>query len=98
MELNKRKYVIYFLAIGIMLFFIGIALNIVLGPTTDDYKLPQQVSSVVKLSGMGLICISLLIGGIFVNDFPNETRALMIIFGFALLAINIFIMSVVKFY
>ena len=81
-----------------MFFFIGIALNIVLGPTTDTNKLPQQVSSVVKLSGMGFICISLLIGGIFVNDFPKESRVLMIIFGFALLAVNIFIMSIIKFY
>ena len=98
MELNKRTLVIYFLAIGIMLFFIGLATNIVLGPTTDTYKLPQQTSSIIKLTGMGFICISLLIGGIFVSDLPKETRTIMIIFGFTLLAINILILSVMKFY
>ena len=98
MDLNKRKLVIYFLSIGIMFFFIGLATNIVMGPTTDSYKLPQQVSSVIKLTGMGFICISLLIGGIFVTDFSKEQRSLMIIFGFTLLIINIFLMSILKYY
>jgi len=98
MIFNKRKFVILFLTIGIMFFYIGLATNIVLGPTTDTYKLPQQVSSVIKLTGMGFICISLLIGGIFVSDFPKEQRTLIIIFGFTLLIINIIMMSVMKFY
>lgn len=98
MKFEKRKLIIYFLSIGIMLFFIGIATNIVIGPTTDTNRLPQQISSVIKLTGMGFVCISLLIGGIFVNDFPIETRALLIIFGFAILALNIFIMSFLRFY
>jgi hypothetical protein len=98
MILDKRKLIIVFLSIGIMFFFIGIATNIIMGPTTDTNRLPQQVSSVIKLTGMGFVCISLLIGGIFVNEFPLETRALMIIFGFAILALNIFIMSFLRFY
>jgi hypothetical protein len=98
MIMDKRKLIIIFLSIGIMFFFIGIATNIVMGPTTDTNRLPQQASSVIKLTGMGFVCISLLIGGIFVNDFPLETRALLIIFGFALLALNIFIMSFLRFY
>jgi len=98
MEFNKRKFVIWFLALGIMLFFIGMATNIALGPTTDTNKLPQQVSSVIKLTGMGFACIALLIGGIFVTEFPLEHRGLMILFGFLMLVINIIMMSVLKYY
>ena len=93
MALEKRKFVIYFLAIGIMLFFIGLATNIALGPTTDTHKLPQQVSSIIKLTGMGILCISMIVGGFFIDKLDKDTKSLLIIFGFILLLLNIFIVS-----
>ena len=49
MKLTKMKIMILGIEFGVMLFFIGIALNIAMGPTTESHRLPQQVSALVKL-------------------------------------------------
>jgi len=94
MELNKKNIVILCLGAGILIFFMGIGLNVLLGPTTESYKLPQQISSVVKLSGMGLIVISMIIGGFFVENMDKDTKSLLLIFGIILLLLNILLMSI----
>ena len=81
------------LAGGIMLFFLGLATYIVLGPSTDDYILPRQISAVIKLTGMGIICISMVVGGFFVEKLDKDTKSLLLIFGLILLLLNIFILS-----
>ena len=91
--MNKKKLMIFGLAVGIMLFFLGLAVNIALGPSTDDYLLPKQVSSVIKLTGMGIICISMVIGGFFVEKLDKDTKSLLLLFGIVLLLLNIFILS-----
>ena len=93
MELNKKNLMILGLAGGIMLFFIGMAVNITMGPSTDDYQLPRQVSAVIKLTGMGIICISMVVGGFFVEKLDKDTKSLLLIFGLILLLLNIFIFS-----
>ena len=81
-----------------MLFFVGIALNIVMGPTTEDYKLPAQVSSIVKLTGIGMATLSIFIGGIFIDKLEIITKVLLAIFGLVLLILNIAIISLVSYY
>ena len=98
MEMNKKNIMILGIEIGIMLFFIGIALNILLGPTTDSYKLPQQVSSFIKLAGTGIATLSIFIGGIFVEKMELVTRILLVVFGIVLLCLNIGIISFVSYY
>jgi hypothetical protein len=39
MKFNKKDLMIFGLTAGIMLFFLGLASAIALGPTTDDYQL-----------------------------------------------------------
>ncbi len=93
MEMNKKNLMILGLAGGIMLFFIGLAAYIALGPSTSDYLLPRQVSAIIKLSGMGIVCISMIIGGFFVEQLEKDTKSLLVIFGVILLLLNIFIFS-----
>ena len=83
--MNKKKLMIFGLAVGIMLFFLGLAVNIALGPSTDDYLIPKQVSAVIKLTGMGIVCISMIIGGFFVEKLDKDTKSLLLLFGIILL-------------
>ena len=94
MEFNKKNIMILGLAGGIMLFFIGMAINIAMGPSTDDYQLPSQISAVVKLTGMGIVCISMIIGGFFIENIDKDIKSLLLIFGLILLLLNIFILSI----
>ncbi len=96
MKMDKRALMILGLAFGIMLFFIGMATNIVMGPTTDDYQLPRQISAIIKLTGMGILCISMVVGGFFVEKMDKDTKYLLLIFGIILLLLNIFILSYVR--
>jgi len=90
---NKRNLVIVGLGGGIMLFFIGMATNIALGPSTASYFLPQQLSSIIKLTGMGIVCICMIVGGFFVDKLERDTKILLVLFGVLLLLLNIFIFS-----
>jgi hypothetical protein len=91
MKINKKNLIILGLAGGIMLFFIGMATYIAMGPSTDTYVLPRQISSLIKLTGMGIICISMIVGGFFVEKMDKDTKTLLLIFGVILLLMNIFI-------
>ena len=82
----------------LMLFFVGMATYIAMGPSTVAYRLPQQVSSLIKLTGMGLICISMIVGGFFVEKLDKDTKSLLLIFGLVLLLLNIFILSYSEYY
>lgn len=94
------KYNLFTLGLvgGIMLFFIGLAANIVLGPSSATYILPRQVSATLKLTGMGIVCISMILGAVFVDRIEKESKYLIVIFGVILLLINILMMSYVKGY
>ena len=98
MKMNKKNLMILGLAGGIMLFFIGMTTYIAMGPSTADYRLPQQVSSLIKLTGMGIICISMIVGGFFVDKLDKDTKSLLLIFGVILLLLNIFILSYSEYY
>ena len=78
MQWNKKTIMIVGLAGGIMLFFIGMATYITLGPSTDTYLLPKQISSIMKLTGMGIVCISMIVGGFFVEKIEKDTKILLI--------------------
>jgi len=81
-----------------MFFFIGIAAYIILGPSTNSYLFPKQVSSVIKLSGMGIVCISMIVGGFFVDRIEKDTKLLLLVFGVILLLLNIFLFSSSRYY
>ena len=98
MRLDKYNLFTLGLVGGIMLFFVGMAANIVLGPASDSFILPRQVSAVLKLSGMGIVCISMIVGAVFVEKIERDSRYLIVIFGVILLLINIFMMSYTKWY
>jgi len=91
MRINKKNLMILGLSGGIMLFFIGMATYIAMGPSTDTYLLPRQISSLIKLTGMGIVCISMIVGGFFVEKLDKDTKTLLLIFGVILLLMNIFI-------
>ena len=93
MKIDKMKLMVLGLCGGIILFFIGLASYFALGPSTNDYLLPRQVSSVIKLTGMGILCISMIVGGFFIEKLEKDTKSLLIMFGFILLLLNIFIVS-----
>ena len=96
MKLSKKKVMVFGLGCGILLFFFGLGLYILLGPSSTTNQLPRQVSSAVKLSGMGLICICLLVGALFAEGIDSDTKTLMLIFGIIILLVNIFILSYVR--
>jgi hypothetical protein len=98
MQWNKKNLMIMGLAGGIMLFFIGMAAYIFLGPSTDTYLLPRQISSVLKLTGMGIVCISMIVGGFFVEKIEKDTKVLLLLFGVILLLLNIFLFSSSHYY
>lgn len=98
MKWNKNIPMIVGLGGGIMLFFIGMAVNIILGPSTETYLLPKQVSSVIKLSGMGLVCISMIVGGFFIEKIERDTKILLLLFGVIILLLNIFLFSSTRYY
>ena len=93
MKFNKKNLMVIGIFFGVLLFFIGLASYIALGPSSSNYDLPRQVSSVLKLSGMGLICISMIVGGFFVEDIDKDAKALLLVFGLIFLLLNIFILS-----
>lgn len=93
MQLNKKNLMIIGLSFGIMLFFIGMGTYLLLGPATETYLLPHQISSVIKLSGMAIVCISMIVGGFFIENLDKDVKSLLIIFGVVLLLLNIFILS-----
>ncbi len=94
MQFNKKNILIICLTLGIMLFFFGLAVNIAMGPSTDEYTLPEQVSKVFKLSGMALVCISLIVLGIFVETIEKDQKILLLLFGLIFFLINILTLSV----
>lgn len=98
MQWNKRTTMIVGLAGGIMLFFIGMAAYIILGPSTDTYLLPKQISSLIKLTGMGIVCISMIVGGFFIEKIEKDTKLLLLLFGVILLLLNIFLFSSSHYY
>ena len=98
MKMDKKNFMIFGIEIGIMLFFIGIAINIAFGPTTLTYRTPQQVSSIIKLLGIGFATLSIFIGGIFIEKMELVTRVLLVVFGVVLLCVNIAIISLVPYY
>ncbi len=93
MKFNKKDLMIFGLTAGILLFFLGLATAIALGPTTDDFQLPRQVGSIIRLSGMGIICISMIVGGFFVEKLDKDIKHLLLIFGLVLLLLNIFVLQ-----
>jgi len=95
---NKKFFMILGLGGGIMLFFIGMAAYIILGPSTDTYLLPKQISSILKLSGMGIVCISMIVGGFFIEKIEKDTKLLLLLFGVFILILNIFLFSSSRYY
>ena len=93
MKIDKMKLLVLGLGGGTLLFFIGLATYFAMGPSTNEYLLPRQVSSIIKLTGMGILCISMIVGGFFIEKLDKDTKSLLLIFGFILLLLNIFILS-----
>lgn len=93
--MRMDKYNLFTLGLvgGIILFFLGMILNIVLGPSTTSYQVPAQVSEVVKLSGMGIVCLSMILGSVFIEKIDRDTKVLLLIFGVILLLVNVMLMS-----
>ena len=93
MDMNKRNLMILGLAGGIFLFFLGMATYILLGPSTASYQLPRQISAMIRITGMGIVVISMIIGGFFIEKIDKDTKSLLLIFGLILLLLNIFVLS-----
>jgi len=98
MDINKKNLMILGIGFGVLFFFFGIAPNILLGPATEDYRLPVQIASIFKLTGTGMVTLSILVGGIFIEKLDMYTRLLLSIFGLCLLVINVAIISLLPYY
>lgn len=96
--MNKHEIMTFGLGFGILVFFFGIGIYFLLGPSSDENMLPQQISSLIKLSGMGITVISMIVGGFFDNKLDKDARSLLLFFGVILLLMNIIIMSYGGFY
>jgi len=94
MDINKKNLSIIGLGLGILIFFFGIGIYFLLGPSTESYQIPRQISSVFKLTGMGILVISMIIAGFFAEGIEKDTKIILLIFGIILLLINILIMSI----
>ena len=94
MRMTKKELVIFGIGFGILVFFFGIGISFLLGPTTETDLLSKQVSSIFKYSGMGITVISMIVGGFFVEKIEKDIKAILLIFGIILLLINILIMSI----
>jgi len=93
MEINKKNLMLLGLASGVIIFFFGIGVYFLLGPSGEDYLLPMQVSTFFKFGGMGLICMSMILGGFFVEKIEKDIKILLLIFGVVLLLLNMFVLS-----
>ena len=96
--MNKKNSLVLGMGLGILIFFFGIGIYFIFGPSSADNLFPVQISAVFKLTGMCLICTSLLVGGFFIENIDRATKILMLIFGILLLLLNIFFMSSSNFY
>ena len=94
MRLDKQNLLILCIVIGVMVFFLGMIVSFILGPSTSTYTYPKQVSSVIKLTGMGIVCLAMILGSVFVEKIERDSKVLLLIFGVILLLINIIMMSV----
>ena len=93
MEINKKNLMLLGLASGVIIFFFGIGVYFLLGPSGEDYLLPRQVSTFFKFGGMGLICMSMILGGFFVEKIEKDIKILLLVFGIVLLLLNMFVLS-----
>jgi hypothetical protein len=47
---------------------------------------------------MGIVCISMIVGGFFVEKMEKDTKTLLLLFGVILLLLNIFLFSSSHYY
>jgi hypothetical protein len=97
MRLGKQDLLLFCIVCGVMVFFLGMVASFVLGPSTTSYQVPWQVSTVVKLTGMGIVCLSLILGSFFVEKIERDSRVLLLIFGVILLLVNVALMSTYRY-
>jgi hypothetical protein len=93
MRMKKQNLLVFFIVLGIMVFFLGMIASFILGPSTSSYTFPRQVSQVIKLSGMGVACLAMILGAFFIENMERDSKALLLIFGVILLLLNVVLMS-----
>lgn len=97
-KMEKKNLIALGVFGGIMIFFIGLASFIALGPATTEEPIAYKISTTIKLAGMGLLCMSLIGGGVTVDELDKDVRNLMMIFGTVILLISIAMLSVARGY
>lgn len=96
--MEKKNLIAIMVFVGVMTFFIGLASFIALGPATTNEPIAYKISTTIKLAGMGLLCISLIGGGVTIDELDKDIRSLMIIFGVVILLISIAMLSFARGY
>lgn len=92
-EIEPRDLVIIGIFIGIMLFFVGLASFIILGPGSPTNPAPYKISTSIKIMGMLLVCVSMIVGGVIIDEFDKDMRFLLVLFGVVILFINVLLVS-----
>lgn len=83
--MRKISWVMLGVCIGIVSFFVGALIYTIFGPGGEENQLPYKISATIKLLGMGILCSSMVCGGIIIED--KTTRFYLFILGFILLII-----------
>ena len=83
--MRKISWVMLGVCIGIVLFFVGALIYTIFGPGGEENQLPYKISAMIKLLGIGILCSSMVCGGIILDD--KTTRFYLFILGSILLII-----------
>jgi hypothetical protein len=85
--ITKNKDIIMLgIIIGIGFFFIGAIISNVFLSSEEDL-LPYKISALIKLTGLGLLTSSLIVGGIIVEEIDKNLKLLLFVLGLILLII-----------
>ena len=87
--MKNKDLIMLGIIIGIGLFFIGaIISNVFLSSETD--LLPYKISAIIKLTGLGILSATMIIGGIIVEEIDKNLKILLLVLGLLLLVIYTF--------
>jgi len=88
-QMKMRDKIVLGTCIGIALFFIGAIIYTIFGPGSKDDLTAYKVSATIKLLGIGLLCASMVSGGILLEKTEKDIRNLFFILGSIILIIYI---------
>ncbi|KYK34908.1 MAG: hypothetical protein AYK22_04460 [Thermoplasmatales archaeon SG8-52-3] len=84
--MKNKDIIMLGIIIGIGFFFIGAIISNIFLSSEEDL-LPYKVSALIKLTGLGILTSSMIIGGIIVEEIDKNLKLLLLLLGLLLLII-----------